>query len=167
MLRPGSQMSLLSSLSVALPKLAFSSSSMATHTSRQLRQEERRDELVINCYESRRNHRSGPADQAVVDALDFIPQILDLARLEELVKDVSNKRQWLELTKLKSRPYFQRRFVVQEILPSRAATVHCGDRVIPWQDFVDVAVLLRSKWSDLQQSLSLSDEDNLELGDTQ
>jgi hypothetical protein len=56
---------------------------------------------------------------------------------------------------------------VKEILLSRAATVHCGDRVIPWQDFVDVAVLLRSKWSDLQQSLALSDEDNLELGDTQ
>jgi hypothetical protein len=109
----------------------------------------------------------GPTSPEVNLALDFIPKILDFAHLEDLVKDVSNKRRWLELAKLMSVSYFRRRWVVQEILLSRAATVHCGDRVVTWQDFVDVAILLRSKWSDLQQNLALSDEENLELGDAQ
>ncbi|EXJ58929.1 hypothetical protein A1O7_06360 [Cladophialophora yegresii CBS 114405] len=109
----------------------------------------------------------GPASPEVIHALDFIPQVLNFAHLEELVRDVGNKQKWLELTKLMSRPYFRRRFVVQEILLSRNATVHCGDRAIPWHDFVDVAVLLRSKWSELQQHLALTHEDNLELGDAQ
>jgi hypothetical protein len=109
----------------------------------------------------------GPATAQVKLALDLIPEVLDFGRLEECVRDRSKRQNWIELAKLMSRPYFRRRWVVQEILLAKAATVHCDNRVLPWQDFLDATVLLRSKWTDLRENLALSDEDIVELGDVQ
>jgi hypothetical protein len=107
----------------------------------------------------------GPSNDETEFAMDFISDILDFSRLEDIVKDNSSKPKWLLLAKLMSRPWFRRRWVVQEIILAQAATVHCGRRVVSWSDFVDAATLFQSKWSDIRRLTNMTDAEALELGD--
>ena len=50
-------------------------------------------------------------------------------------------QEWKALAALMSRPWFQRRWVVQEVCLAKSATVHCGSETVPWKDF-EMAVSL-------------------------
>lgn len=105
----------------------------------------------------------GSAADGGEEAMDFIHDILDFEVLEDLVTDDQHQEKWLLLAKLMSRPWFRRRWVVQEIMFARDATVHCGDRVVEWDDFRDAATLFRTKWSDIQRHMN--ERAITELGD--
>lgn len=75
------------------------------------------------------------------EAMDFIPHVVDMATLETAVDDKSKAAQWKALTELMRDPWFSRRWVVQEILLARRATLHCGDRIAHWTDFADAISL--------------------------
>jgi len=75
-------------------------------------------------------------------AITFITnEIMHLERFDSICKNKANADKWQALLTLMQRPWFRRRWVVQEIALSRRAKVYCGGDKIPWKDFA-VAVEL-------------------------
>jgi hypothetical protein len=75
-------------------------------------------------------------------AIRFIKEeILQLRHFDTLCQDESNSQKWQSLLLLMQRPWFFRRWVVQEIALARDATIYCGPDEIAWKDF-SVAVEL-------------------------
>lgn len=73
-------------------------------------------------------------------AMDFISQILDFSAHAKFISRKMKTRS-LALSRLLARPWFSRRWVVQEMALARKATVHCGTKSIPWSDFADAVAL--------------------------
>lgn len=76
-------------------------------------------------------------------AMDFIKQkVLSLWEFDKLIEDREMARQWAALITLMKRPWFSRRWVVQEIaLSPSGGTLYCGKEEVPWQDFADAVSL--------------------------
>lgn len=69
-------------------------------------------------------------------AITFVKdEILQLQRFDELCDDEKNAQKWQALLLLMQRPWFFRRWVVQEISLAKDAIIHCGPDQIPWNDF--------------------------------
>lgn len=69
-------------------------------------------------------------------AIKFVKdEILHLQRFDELCDDERNSQKWQALLLLMQRPWFFRRWVVQEISLAKSAMIHCGPDQIPWNDF--------------------------------
>lgn len=86
-------------------------------------------------------------------AMKLAREVLDLRRLDMVVRDGARRADFFCLARLMASPWFTRRWCVQEVLMARRATVHCGEYVMPWVDFVDMAQLLSTKWSDIQVTI--------------
>jgi hypothetical protein len=74
-------------------------------------------------------------------AFSFIHEIMQLENFDSISEKSENAKKWQSLLLLMQRPWFSRRWVVQEIALARAATIYCGNDNIPWQQFA-VAVEL-------------------------
>jgi hypothetical protein len=83
----------------------------------------------------------GEQDEDSNVAIRFIKD--DILKFEnfDAVCSKGNADRWRALLMLMQRPWFSRRWVVQEIALARRATVYCGSDEIPWNDFA-VAVEL-------------------------
>ena len=104
----------------------------------------------------------GESDESSRLALDFIPRILDLSSLDRELEDEKNQVCWKALESLILRPWFSRRWVIQEIAFARSSTIHCGDDVVHWADFADAVGLFTSRlnkvrcFEDVEQRKGLS-----------
>jgi hypothetical protein len=91
---------------------------------------------------------SDNADQAE-DAMDFVPNIIDLKLLDRLTMqewcDVKTLQSWVAFVRLLRRPWFSRRWVVQEVAFARRASIRCGSKIISWTDFADAIDLFTRK----------------------
>lgn len=74
-------------------------------------------------------------------AIQFIREIMRLEDFDFILENKENAPRWQTLLILMQRPWFSRRWVVQEIALARSATIHCGTDKIPWKNFA-VAVEL-------------------------
>lgn len=75
-------------------------------------------------------------------ALSFIrTKVLRLWEFDQLCEDLKAARLWAALITLMKRPWFSRRWVIQEISLARRGTVHCGSDEIDWKDFADAVSL--------------------------
>ncbi|KAL8377643.1 hypothetical protein RB595_008368 [Gaeumannomyces hyphopodioides] len=75
-------------------------------------------------------------------AIKFIrEEILKLEQFDDLCQDPANSQKWRSLLLLMQKPWFFRRWVVQEIALAKQATIYCGPDQIDWKDF-SVAVEL-------------------------
>ncbi len=75
-------------------------------------------------------------------AIQFIQdEILQLQHFDKLCEDEANSQKWQSLLLLMQRPWFFRRWVVQEIALAQDAMIYCGPDTISWKDF-SVAVEL-------------------------
>jgi hypothetical protein len=84
----------------------------------------------------------GEEEVGSATALKFIKEkVLDLGAFDDLVDDPDTPPEWAALSALMSRPWFSRRWVVQEIALAKDATLHCGKDEISWSQFA-VAVAL-------------------------
>ncbi|KAK8080283.1 hypothetical protein PG997_008101 [Apiospora hydei] len=84
----------------------------------------------------------GDDDDDSAMAIKFISQeIMRLERFDDICKNKANADKWQALLALMQRPWFGRRWVVQEIALALDARVYCGPDEIPWKDFA-VAVEL-------------------------
>lgn len=85
-------------------------------------------------------------------------QLLDLEALDEnlLLQNPSQRKRFICLLKLMGSSWFQRRWCAQEIILAKCATVHCGDKVMPWLDFADVVQLISSRWHNIYPILDAS-----------
>lgn len=74
-------------------------------------------------------------------AIGFINEIMKLENFDSISEKKENASKWQSLLLLMQRPWFSRRWVVQEIALARSATIYCGNDQIPWTNFA-VAVEL-------------------------
>jgi hypothetical protein len=92
----------------------------------------------------------GPKSDTSPLAFDLIRRILDLHTFDRLV-DERNTRDWAALSELMRRPWFSRRWVVQEIAFAKFATVHCGPNIISWPELADAVALFGSRGPEIAQ----------------
>lgn len=73
---------------------------------------------------------------ATKEALQYYPneKSLEVGDFERLYLPASDSSKWPELGKLMNRPWFQRIWIVQEVVLSHQITVMCGARCISWAD---------------------------------
>jgi hypothetical protein len=84
------------------------------------------------------------SETALLDkiAMDFIRNdVLRLWQFDTLCKDKKMAKQWAALLSLMRKPWFSRRWVVQEIALAKDATIYCGKGHIKWRDFADAVAL--------------------------
>ncbi len=83
-----------------------------------------------------------PDDQSKL-AMDFIKnQVLSIWGFDKLIENRKMAQQWAAFITLMKRPWFSRRWVVQEIaLSPSGGTIYCGKDEVPWQDFADAVSL--------------------------
>lgn len=75
-------------------------------------------------------------------ALDFIKkEVLMLWEFDQLCENLEKSKKWAALIGLMKRPWFSRRWVVQEIALANKGTLYCGSEKIDWQDFADAVSL--------------------------
>ncbi|KAF5873565.1 putative heterokaryon incompatibility protein [Botrytis fragariae] len=78
-------------------------------------------------------------------AMDIVHQITDLGTLDNTATDSSNIGQWKAFVSLMRRPWFSRRWTIQEVVFARNAFVHCGRKEVRWRDFADAVTLFGEK----------------------
>jgi hypothetical protein len=75
-------------------------------------------------------------------ALEFIQsKVLSLWQFDKLCENLKEASNWAALINIMKRPWFSRRWVVQEIALAKRATLYCGNRSIDWKDFADAVSL--------------------------
>ncbi|KAI9151390.1 HET-domain-containing protein [Paramyrothecium foliicola] len=103
-------------------------------------------------------------------AMDFIPRMLNLTLLDALLENEGENSRilhsWLAFADLLKRPWFHRRWVIQEIAYAKRVAIRCGEKVLSWLDFADAIEILSrrlDKVADLYKSsrLFLHDADAL------
>ena len=81
---------------------------------------------------------SGDSEQAI----DFIETIMgDIWKLDQLCEDRNETGNWAALLRLIMRPWFSRRWIVQEIALAKNGLIYCGRRSISWRMFSDAVSL--------------------------
>jgi hypothetical protein len=78
-----------------------------------------------------------------------------VAEVLKLVRDPFEVRAWEALRSLFRRPYWERSWILQEIILSKPATLFCGIEIVSWQAFDDAQLV----W------VQLSDPENFHLLD--
>ncbi|ODH50421.1 hypothetical protein GX48_03382 [Paracoccidioides brasiliensis] len=79
-------------------------------------------------------------------AMEFIRCRLKPDNFDKLVEDQSLSEEWVALCALIRRPWFSRRWIIQEIALAKKATVFCGGSNVDWEEFADaVSLLVHSK----------------------
>jgi hypothetical protein len=93
----------------------------------------------------------GPEEGDSAIAMQFIREELNLDNVDDLVKDPKLDEQWHALTTLMRRPWFSRRWIVQELARAQNPIIYCGKDSIPWQDFADIVSLVSRKESEIRE----------------
>jgi hypothetical protein len=86
--------------------------------------------------------------------IELVEQVSQLGNPDQLVKDNGAVEKWRSLSNLVGRPWFPRRWVVQEVAFSRDATVCCGTKEARWSDFSDAVMLLGNKFAEIEHLFS-------------
>jgi len=83
--------------------------------------------------------------QDIKNAVGLVPKILNLKKLnaalqgETLSEDIL--RAWVAFGRLLQRPWFKRRWVIQEVACARKLCVRIADHILSWLDFADAVEL--------------------------
>ncbi|KAI0398223.1 heterokaryon incompatibility protein-domain-containing protein [Xylariaceae sp. FL0594] len=84
----------------------------------------------------------GPAADNSDVARDFIEtRVLNLPHLDQLIEDTEANEKWRALGELIKRPWFSRRWIIQEIALAQDAYMLCGQKKFRWVDFADAISL--------------------------
>jgi hypothetical protein len=98
-------------------------------------------------------------------ALNFIPQILDLARVDKLIRDDNAIDGWVAFVALLKNTVFGRLWLVQEVAVAQNVTLHCGQPAIHYEDFVDAVAMFVSCRVDISLLFRRNQKDYKELTD--
>jgi hypothetical protein len=91
-------------------------------------------------------------------AMSFINQVLDPSRFDLLLGDDATVSQWAALLSLMRRPWFSRRWIIQEIMLARKATLHCGKLSQDWSNFAGIVEVIGGHVKQLKQLFARSSE---------
>ncbi|KAJ4362260.1 hypothetical protein N0V83_010353 [Neocucurbitaria cava] len=94
-------------------------------------------------------------------AMDFSQRIIQLKELDKILDDIKSTRSWSNLLDLMRCSWFSRRWVIQELALAREATVHCGDKHVPWQEFADAIGLFALNFDRIRVLFRQSQEDTI------
>jgi hypothetical protein len=84
----------------------------------------------------------GEGDSESDNAMKFIRDLLLADDPKILMADSIYAKNWHGLVNLMMKPWFSRRWVIQELALAQEATVHCGSAEVHWDDFRDAISLL-------------------------
>jgi hypothetical protein len=87
----------------------------------------------------------GTANQTSDKAMDFIRELVQFEQLQAMLHREESLGSWLALIDLMCSRWFSRRWVIQELALSRTASVHCGTKVVHWDDFADAISIFSGK----------------------
>ena len=83
------------------------------------------------------------ADQGSGLAFNYMRRTLNLEDFDRLIGDSRTPHEWTALESVMTKPWFSRRWVIQEIALAKRATIHCGTHQIPWSDFAEAVALFK------------------------
>lgn len=95
-------------------------------------------------------------------AFGLVREIMNYRNFDEMILDPTVKGAWRNLISIMKAPWFSRRWVIQEIALSRDASIHCGDRILHWDDFADAVSLLMEKIEPIRDTFKDDIFDDLE-----
>ncbi|PMD58175.1 uncharacterized protein K444DRAFT_438887 [Hyaloscypha bicolor E] len=96
----------------------------------------------------------GEASSDSDQTMEFVEQVSQLGNPDQLVKDTGSVEKWKPLSSLMGRPWFPRRWVVQEVASSREATLYCGTKEARWSDFSDAVMLFGNRFAEIEHIFS-------------
>lgn len=76
-------------------------------------------------------------------AMAFVSEVLDNWEHPEKIMNNSKESQWDAFINLLRRPWFSRRWIVQELTRAKHATIYCGPNQVKWENFADVISLFK------------------------
>jgi hypothetical protein len=94
-------------------------------------------------------------------AMDFSRKIIQLKELESVLQDTQTTKSWSNFLDLIRCSWFSRRWVIQELALAREASVHCGDKSVPWQEFADAIGLFALNFDRIRTLFRQSREDTI------
>ena len=94
----------------------------------------------------------GEATAESVQAIRFIKQI-NIETFDNLAHDGKNSPEWVALHSLMKRPWFNRRWIVQEVALAAQAKLYCGQDWVDWERF-RIAVSLFNSAESRDQAIS-------------
>ena len=103
-------------------------------------------------------------DQGSRLAFNYIRRALNLDDFDRLVADSRTPQEWQALASGMTKPWFSRRWVIQEIALAKHATIYCGTNHIPWSDFAEAVSLfeeVRPETQIISNSNSIMQPNNL------
>jgi hypothetical protein len=74
----------------------------------------------------------------------FAKRVVEPAEFDVAMSDTFKSDAWRAFCGLLKRPWFSRRWIVQELAVARFAALYCGGEVVAWEDFVDAISILCS-----------------------
>jgi hypothetical protein len=93
----------------------------------------------------------GEATDSSDKALKFIQRVLNLDDFDDLINDPETPTEWYSFMELMRRPWFNRRWIVQEIGLARKADIYCGNTSVSWRNFSNAVSLFTSRNEDLRK----------------
>lgn len=82
----------------------------------------------------------GEEDETSGKAINLVESCLKLDQLDSLMTD-SHSDAWDAFATLLRRPWFSRRWIVQELTRAKTAMMYCGPNRVLWKDFADAVSL--------------------------
>ncbi|KAG9598809.1 HET-domain-containing protein, partial [Aureobasidium melanogenum] len=102
----------------------------------------------------------GPADSDSALAFEFVSRCLDSDVFDRAMRDPHVSKDIKALVSLMKRPWFSRRWIVQEIAVARTAILHCGNHTLSWHEFADVISQLSARLFEMKALFKKSPEFN-------
>lgn len=93
-------------------------------------------------------------------AMDFVNEVIQLSKLDLMVKNGSHLLKWDELVDLLRCQWFSRRWVVQELAFAQDATLHYAEKSVYWSEFADAVALFVNKIDEIKPWFRKSNDFN-------
>ncbi|KAH8600092.1 heterokaryon incompatibility protein-domain-containing protein [Bisporella sp. PMI_857] len=89
-------------------------------------------------------------------AMSFIPQMLNLGRFDDYISDLNVIEKWRAFADLMKHRWFSRRWVLQEVVLAKKATMHCGSESVEWSDFATAVALYNTGFYQIKELFRVS-----------
>ncbi|KIW13443.1 hypothetical protein PV08_08631 [Exophiala spinifera] len=93
----------------------------------------------------------GEEDEDSHIACNFVKEILSFKKFNELCESAQFATKWNAFRNLMQRPWFKRRWIVQEVAFAQKAEVYCGRDKLSWEELASAMSLFATKGHDLSK----------------
>jgi hypothetical protein len=82
-------------------------------------------------------------------AIEFASRVVELEHTDSLVEDQTTTKKWAALSAMMRRPWFSRRWIIQELALARSAVIYCGTDQLDWSTFAFAVALFVSRENEI------------------